>query len=264
MIYMDKYNIYSYFFELPLYTKIRVDKAELNELSDLLNFTGRVDAYNPTLKENTTYQVNPQSIRRGFAGFDSYSGYATHYLKCVRTGEVFIVYSHFDNESMILQKIGQFVSIADLHISQIKKYDTVLTKEQLKEFTRAIGLAANGVGIGSFIYLRRIFEGLLTEAYKEAKTDTAWNDEAFKNGRVAEKIELLKKYLPNFLVENKSLYGILSKGVHSLTEEECLQYYETVKIGIELILDEKLEKQQKLKKTEEAKKKISGLNSKLK
>jgi hypothetical protein len=165
---------------------------------------------------------------------------------------------------MVLQKIGQYVSIADLHISQIKKYDSVLTREQLKEFTRAIGLAANGVGIGSFVYLRRIFETLILEAHKKASINTSWNDDAFKNARVVERIELLKDYLPNFVVENKSLYGILSKGIHSLTEDECLQHYETVKIGIELILDEKVEEQHRLKKIEEAKKKISGLNSKLK
>ena len=40
----------------------------------------------------------------------------------------------------------------------IKQYDKELRKPDLKEFTRAIGLAANGVGIGSFVYLRRIFE----------------------------------------------------------------------------------------------------------
>lgn len=261
---MDKYDIYSYFFELPLYTRIKVDNSELSKLSDLLNFSGRINAYNPTLKENTTYEINPQITRRGVIGFASYAGYATHYLTCVRTREAFIAYSHFDHTNMILQKIGQFVSIADLHISQIKKYDTVLSKDQLKEFTRAIGLAANGVGIGSFVYLRRIFEALLYDAYQKAKINKSWDEDSFQKGRIAEKIELLKDYLPIFLVENKSLYGILSKGIHSLTEDECLEYYETVKVGIELILDEKLEAQQKQEKIESAKKKISNLNSKLK
>ncbi|KKL23256.1 hypothetical protein LCGC14_2427220 [marine sediment metagenome] len=41
---------------------------------------------------------------------------------------------------------------------------------------------------------------------------------------------MIKDYLPEFLVENRSLYAILSKGIHALSEDECLQYFETVKI----------------------------------
>ncbi len=37
------------------------------------------------------------------------------------------------------------------------------------------------------------------------------------------------------------MYSILSKGIHELSEEECLQYFKLMKIGIELILDEQLE-----------------------
>ena len=87
---------------------------------------------------------------------------------------------------------------------------------------------------------------------------------SYQNSRISEKIELLDKHLPGFLVENKILYGILSKGIHVLTENECLEYFETVKVGIELILDEKLEKFEKEKKIEEAKKKFCLVSSKLK
>src|SRR5205823_229147 len=100
---------------------------------------------------------------------------------CLRTNEVFNVYSYFDCQLMVLQKVGQFVSIADLHIGQIKKYNTVLSKEQLKEFTRAIGLAANGIGIGSFVYLRRIFENLILEAQGKASKNIDWDENSFRN-----------------------------------------------------------------------------------
>lgn len=261
---MQKFNHYNYFFELPLYTKIPITEDELADLLTILNFDGKIDAYNPTLKENTTYSFNSSPRKDGYVTLKYYTGIVTHYIKCVRTGELFYVFSHFDGDSKILQKVGQYLSIADFHISQIKQYNTVLQKEQLKEFTRAIGLAANGVGIGSFVYLRRIFETLLEEAHQKATGANNWIEQDYTNSRVAEKIELLKNYLPNFLVENKVLYGILSKGVHSLTEDECLAYFETVKVGIELILDEKLEEFEKAKKIEDAKRKISTLNSKIK
>ena len=65
--------------------------------------------------------------------------------------------------------------------------------------------------------------------------------------------------MPNFLVENKTMYGILSVGIHSLNENDCLKYFDAVKVGIELILDEKLEKLNKVKKIEEAQNRIQTI-----
>lgn len=261
---MSKFDPYSYFFELPLYARIQVTDTEGDELIELLYSSHKIDAYNPTLKENTTYAFSSSPGYNGYSGLNQRHGIIRHYIKCARTNEEFHVFSYFDYQTKTLQKVGQYLSIADFHISQIKQYNTVLPKEQLKEFTRAIGLAANGVGIGSFVYLRRIFETLMEDAHQKALTDQDWNDEKYNSFRISERIELLKNHLPNFLVENKALYSILSKGIHSLTENECLEYFETVKVGIEFILDEKLEKYEREKKMEEARKRISSLSSKLK
>jgi hypothetical protein len=130
----------------------------------------------------------------------------------------------------------------------IKKYSSVLTKSQLGELVRAIGLASHDVGIGSFVYLRRIFEALVEEAHDLAMKDPSWNEDDYGRSRMAEKIDLLKNYLPDFLVQNRQIYSLLSKGLHELSEEECLSHFKTVKIGIELILDERLEKRQKAEK----------------
>lgn len=260
---MDKFDPYKYFFELPLYNKISITETEFSTAKKLLYFSGKVDAYNPSLKENTTYSISSPE-NPGYSSMTSYTGIIIHTLKCVRTSETFFAFTFFDGRAGTIQKVGQHLSIADFHISQIKQYNAVLTQEQLKELTRAIGLAANGVGIGSFVYLRRIFETLLEEAHKKAITIDGWDEKTYSNSRVGERIELLANYLPAFLVENKALYGILSKGIHSLTEDECLAYFETVKVGIELILDEKLEQFEKEKKIAIAKSKISSLNSKLK
>ena len=147
-----------------------------------------------------------------------------------------------------------------MHITKVKDYNKVLDKNKIREFTRAIGLAASGVGIGSFVYLRRVFEYLLEEAHTRAKTETGWIDDNYYQARVDEKIALLKQYLPEFLVSNKIMYGILSKGIHELKEEECLNYFESLKNGIEMILDEKVEMYSKKIKLEKAKQAISLIN----
>lgn len=161
-----------------------------------------------------------------------------------------------------MQKIGQYPSLADLNTYDVRQYSAVLSREDFKEFTKAIGLAAHGVGVGSFVYLRRIFENLVDAAYQIAKSDNGWDDEAYRSGRMAERIQLLAGYLPEFLVENRSIYKILSQGVHELTEQECLAAFPVVKMGIELVLDEKLAAAAKQLKLEQAKKAIHGLASK--
>jgi hypothetical protein len=168
----------------------------------------------------------------------------------------------FNVEGRTMQKIGQYPSLADLNTYDVRQYAAVLDKEDFKELNKAIGLAAHGVGVGSFVYLRRIFENLVDAAYQNAKKEDGWEDDAYRNGRMADRIQLLAGYLPDFLVENRSMYKILSQGLHELTEEECLAAFPILKMGIELVLDEQLAAKAKQQKLEQAKKAIHGLVSK--
>lgn len=167
-----------------------------------------------------------------------------------------------DKKERSIEKIGQYPSLATLSMYDVKQYQTVLAKDTFRELTKAIGLAAHGVGIGSFVYLRRIFEGLVEEAHVEAMVSPAWDEELYGKSRMGEKIELLADYLPSFLVENKSMYGILSKGIHELSEDVCLAAFPVVKVGIEIILDAKIEEAAAKKKLASARLAIQQLASK--
>lgn len=185
-------------------------------------------------------------------------------LKCKRYNNLFHFFIHLEKDetgnTISIAKVGQYPSIADLHIKQIHRYDKVLNKDKMKELTKAIGLAANGIGIGSFVYLRRIFEHLVFEAFQIAKKEKLeFDEDKFNTSKMDGKIKSLKGYLPTFLVENHSIYGILSKGIHELGEEDCRNYFTILRESIELILDEKLEQLQKDKK----KKEISSALSKI-
>ncbi len=79
-----------------------------------------------------------------------------------------------------------------------------------------------------------------------------------------DKIEMLTQHLPKFLVENRKLYGIMSVGVYTLSEADCLAAFPVVRVGIELMLDEQLEKYAREKKITEAGLKISALGTTLK
>ena len=136
-----------------------------------------------------------------------------------------------DNSMM---KIGQHPSIADITFPELDAYKHVISKEDRKELGTAIGLYASGVGAGSYVYLRRILERLIYQA-KETAADTIDN-EMFEQARVAEKIKMLEGYLPDILVKNTTIYGILSKGIHELSEDECRKYFPVVKECIYQIL----------------------------
>jgi hypothetical protein len=174
-----------------------------------------------------------------------------------------MVHDSLSTDHDTVTKIGQYPSLADLNSDKIKKYRKILG-DKYKEFSKAVGLASHGVGIGSFVYLRRIFENLIEEAHQESIKTNSWNEDDYQKSRMDDKIILLKDYLPEFLVNNKILYSILSKGIHELSEGECLKYFGSIKLGIELILDEKLEKLDREAKIKAVEKSISEIHSELK
>jgi hypothetical protein len=235
-------NIEEFFFDLPIYTKVEINEENFEMFQYITSYINEIEfeGYNPWKKVESTFRVTTHLEGSSGNHFTDYGGYGTVKIKCKRTDDIFWYFIIYNPESKILMKIGQFPSVADFHISEIKKYKKLLSQEKLREFTKAIGLAANGVGIGSFVYLRRIFESLIFEAFEIAEKDGAITNGDFQMARMEEKINMLGAYLPLFLVENKSMYSILSIGVHELDEQTCLAHFDTLRVGIEIILDESL------------------------
>lgn len=207
----------------------------------IFHWTNNFDGYHNNPTDNRYFQVDFYCSRNQYHGMS------------------FFFKVHNDT----IAKVGQHPSIADLNSADIGKYRKILGNDKFREFSRAVGLVSHGVGIGAFVYLRRIFEDLIEEAHRAAASDSAWDEDPYVRSRMDEKILLLQHLLPTFLVENRRLYSILSRGVHSLTEEECLEYFEPIKLGIELILDEKIEQQAKLSKLDRVRKAIADITRKV-
>lgn len=165
-----------------------------------------------------------------------------------------------DNKTF--RKIGQYPSIADLSFPELDVYQKVLSTEDRKEFGRAIGLYASGIGAGSYVYLRRIFERLLFQA--KVNAGDSIDEEAFEKARVDAKITMLSDHLPKLLTGNPTLYGVLSKGIHELTEKECIEYFPVVRDCIFMILNEWEEMRKRKEKEESIGKALSQIASKVK
>lgn len=259
-----EFTIEKIFFDTPIYTPIEI-KAEDNwELQRLDDWEYSFEGYNPWQKIQSTFKISRTASYSHNDFFNTGGGYTEIRIKCKRYDDEFRYYVIWSQEEKLLIKIGQYPSVADFHLYEIKQYKKLLPDSKLKEFTKAIGLAANGVGIGSFVYLRRIFEHLIDEAYQKGLKDKSVTEENFQPARMDNKIELLKNYLPEFMVSNKNMYSILSLGIHELDENTCLAHFDTLRVGIEIVLDEKLDELKKKEKVEKARKKIQSLKTEIK
>lgn len=158
-----------------------------------------------------------------------------------------------------IKKIGQYPSVADLSFPELKEYDKILSKEDMKEFRRAIGLFAQGIGVGSFVYLRRIFERIIDKAKEKAINDKMLDEKTYKDAHVDQRIKMLSNYLPKTLVESTNFYGIVSKGIHELSEEECILYFPVLRDFIFMILRQ----WEQIRKDKEAEKQLKASLSKI-
>jgi hypothetical protein len=255
----EKINKHKFFFEVPLYTSTKLEDLE-DEFDNFFN--GDVDAYNPN-GFDTTYGIEIDEIRKYYQyrrewHHPNFKDYYAISLICKRKYDILRFFIVIDNENII--KVGQYPSVADIQYAEIaKKYDKVLPKQDLHDLKKSIGLMAHGAGAGSLVYLRRIFENIILNTFEKHKSVLKISDEEFKAKKMGEKVGFLKDFLPSQLVEMKAVYGILSKGVHELSEEECLAFFPALKLSIILILDQRIEEEAKNKKDNETKKAIADI-----
>ncbi|MBD1880414.1 MULTISPECIES: short-chain dehydrogenase [unclassified Coleofasciculus] len=255
-----------FFFRVPLYKTFDITGENWPKVLDVEFFRETLDAYCIECKKDSTFIHDFEKRTTEYKKTYAFSERIfCNVYKCSRNASHRIDFC-FKVYNEKIQKFGQAPSIADLTLNKIGKYKKILSTKKYNELSKAIGLVSHGVGIGSFVYLRRIFEDLVEQAHQEAieiKKDS-WNEETYCRSRMDEKIGLLKEFLPDFLFRNRIIYSILSKGIHELSEEECLKYFDAVKIGIELILDEKLERSNREAKTKEVEKLLSEIHNELK
>ena len=241
---------------VPLFERFRFDSGESGGFFSIEHFKGTLDFHCPECGKHSVFKLMREAKYQDTSYLNNYL-FSLHFT-CSRDSlhqALFLYKAH----KGILQKIGQIPSLVDMSLPDLKKYRPILGAERYKELSRGIGLVSHGVGIGAFVYLRRIFEWLIEKAKGSASASPSWSDEVFLRARMDEKISILKDFLPDFLVQNRGLYGILSVGVHSLSEEECLAAFPAVKLAIELILDDLLESHEREAKLKAATKSLEAL-----
>ena len=180
-------------------------------------------------------------------------------LHCTMCNMFMSVYFKVIDNKVI--KVGSYPSIADLDRGRLFSECNIPNSRIPKELATAVGLKAHGVYIGAYAYLRRVYETLIEKARKKAEQDGVLIDD-FEKKHVKEKIKVLSDYLPEYMVENRDAYGILSKGIHELTEEDCKTGYDVLYNLIVLILEDEEERRKKELRKKDISNAINILNGK--
>lgn len=182
-------------------------------------------------------------------------------MKCTRRQHPYLFLFRTEGDAEkggFIEKVGMFPSMEDIASSDLKKYRGLISKEDFSELHRAGGLASHAIGIGSFVYLRRIFEKQIAAHYQR-RVAAKGEIDGFEALRTVEKIEAIADFLPEALVKHRSVYGILSKGIHELDETTCLSYFQPLRQAIIMILEQDYQIREREKAAEELTKSLAGM-----
>lgn len=279
-----------------LYDEITISKDNITELCDLIEGKVRISAFCRECGEQRVFTMAPITFTsentegrndihslgerlmslqhmQDFPGVKTHREYKWFWNNLSTTESTRVIVFPFvcamDNnhyldyivrtEGNTMRKIGQYPSFADLAFPELNYYRKVLDEADIKGLHKAIGLYSHGIGVGSYVYLRRVFERIIDRAKDVAVADSKFTQDVYDKSKMQEKIKMLDDYLPDVLVKNPAFYIVVSKGIHEMSEEDCLLYFPVMKEYILIILRQWEQK----RKDAESEKEISASISKI-
>ncbi len=246
--------------EAALYSKFVMDESWGDLYRRAFGKRFQIDAYCIACEINAVFKHQ--------SGYDRYeteqhltnNAYLDISCGCARCGQAYSF--AFVQKGPTLIKYGQYPSIEDLIGADLRRFRNVLDEHYLSELKRATGLFSHGIGIGSYVYLRRIFEHLVEEHRQKYESATQAIPD-YEKMRMVEKVEALKSVLPPAVWKFKAIYGILSKGVHELAENECRMHFPVLRAAIITILEQDLQARQAELAEKELEKRLSEISGEL-
>lgn len=139
------------------------------------------------------------------------------------------------------------------------KYSSVLTPEQLSNLGMAFKANSLGLGIASFVYLRRVLESLVKKVLDDNQASCKHLN-SFKD-KLKEAEKYVSLFPDRFGAVKGRLYNFISEGVHSWSEEECLELYSLAEYVVISVLDYYKKQKEETEKTEELQRRIGEFNN---
>lgn len=219
----------------PLYSWREFKKPRVSRGSLWIN---EIDAYCDICEQQRPFQ----DLRSRGGG----SGMAVNALKsgtsyfsficvsCRKSHREYLVEQVLDEEAIRIQKYGELPRSRLVRNRVLQKF----LEDDLDNYEKAIVCLSYEYGIAAFAYFRRVVENnisalldLLQKDAESSGSDKTVLDalaDLRKDTPMSEKIKLANLALPNHLKPDGlnplgRLYQVLSEGVHSLSEAECLE-----------------------------------------
>jgi hypothetical protein len=155
-------------------------------------------------------------------------------VSCRKAHREYLVEQVLDDENIRIQKYGELPRSKLVRNRVLQKF----LKDDLDNYEKAIVCLSHEYGVAAFAYFRRIVENninalldLVQEDAQSSSSDKAILDalgDLRKDAPMSEKIKIANLALPTHLKPDGlnplgRLYQVLSEGVHSLHDAECLQ-----------------------------------------
>ena len=262
-------------FLYPLYKKIDISRKKLSAIFPVSDT--KVELYCKKCKSKRIFKfaivgeeyyikqrlisLNPSSgPYKKFEGAFDDNKYFYFVAKAECGHELIIVFEIIDQNTIM--KIGQSPSIYEMNEEiNNKEFLKNLDEEFSEYYTKACSLNSFDSNIGAMTYLRRIFEKLLLDCFKENESSLNITLEDFSKLRMEDKVKSLKNYLPEIIYDagyNK-IYSKISDGIHNLSEDECQKMFIPLRMAIEEIVTEKIELNRKRRRQAELSKTLQNI-----
>lgn len=240
------------FLQKPLYAKIEGDDPYMEQVEKVIDGEANVDFDNYCVhcEQVTPWTLRKFSVRNSGGGSGSFGArYVQAPLPTIRAvNAVCMRRQHFHTYVLhvrdgAVQKIGQRPSMADIALGELKGIPGI-NKQDRKELGRALGLFAHDTPLGAFVYLRRVFERMIARAHERFKEMHGAYLENWNDLRMGERIGALADALPTVVQSNSAVWGLLSRGIHELSDEDAETLFPLVKAVIfEMLGEEERQRQ---------------------
>ena len=250
-------ELYNLLMEKGTYEKVSEVDANIFEQFTSSNVFSTLDLHCPQCKENKTFVHMDWDYIKGLGMYQkgNQNLYNTRsvYYKCPTCGQRVLYVFHFDGTSII--KLAQYPSLYDVSRDELKKYqkNKLIDKDSFREIYKAETCASSGYYVAAYTYMRRVYETMLMSVFTNNQGAIGLSEDEFRKLHSDKKLEAIKDYLAIDDEIYLPLYGLLSAGIHAMTEEQCCEDYVVLKPILLEILAEQKAKQEKADKRKELK-----------
>ncbi|KJV05045.1 hypothetical protein [Methylocucumis oryzae] len=170
-------------------------------------------------------------------------------VTCRKERHEYLIEQTVGDKTIKIQKYGQ---LPRKHLERDRTLQKFFSDDS-ENYEKAIVCLSHGYGIAAFAYLRRIVENNTIKLIDLVLNDVQCSEpnskmiellsELRKESPMSDKIKIANEALPEYLKPDGlnplgRLYQVLSEGVHSLSDEECLNRANIVKECLKYLISE--------------------------